>query len=258
MDNNNHNVQITQIGICPICNQKLLEKKVNILGNVLSFRVPCACEIKKKKDELLKIEINKKRKVVEYYKNWSQIGIKNKNNSFNNYIVTEKNKSVVNAILYYCQNFNVFSKNGKSVFLSGNVGNGKTHLAIATMNYLTEQNYSVAFVKATRLITELDESKNYSSKNSITSIIKQLSSVDLLIIDDLGANVWNKQALDYFYKIIDTRYDNNKALFITSNISPDYLSQVIGARVFDRLSGCCKFLTNTEISYRRNEYQNKQ
>ena len=254
----NKNIEIIKIGICPNCHQDLLEKHINILGNNLSFRIPCSCEIAKNKELENKQKENKQKKIIDYYKKWSKIGIKNINNTFDNYIVTEKNKSIIDYILYYCEHFDSFLKNGNSIFLYGNVGNGKTHLAIATMNYLMKKNYSVAFVKATRLITELDESKSYNVKQTISSIINQLSFVDLLIIDDLGANVWNKQSLDYFYKIIDTRYDNNKPIFITSNINSEYISQMMGQRIFDRLLGCCHFLNNQEISYRQNEYFSKK
>lgn len=256
--------KIIQIGICPNCNSPLYAKQVSIFGQDITYNIPCTCLNKNNKNANSNSTFNnfspeyiKKHKQVMRYREWSNIGEKIKQSTFSNYLKTANNSNCFDYILSYCKNFQRYAKTGNSIFLYGNVGNGKTHLAIATMNYLNRLNYSVIFIKATRLITELDEAKDFSVKENITDIINLLSKADLLILDDLGANVWNKKNLDYLYKIIDARYDNNKPIFITSNIQPTYLKEIIGVRICDRLIGCSKFLDNKEDSFRRHEYAKK-
>jgi DNA replication protein DnaC len=55
--------------------------------------------------------------------------------------------------------------------------------------------------------------------------MKQLAALDLLVLDDLGAQASTNYALDPFYRLVDDRYVDQRALIITTNFTPDELER---------------------------------
>lgn len=71
----------------------------------------------------------------------------------------------------------------QNVIMIGNPGTGKTHLAIGLGMKACMNGYSVRFYTAATLATELVEASDYKR---LTKLERQLSGVDLLIIDELS------------------------------------------------------------------------
>ena len=93
-------------------------------------------------------------------------------------------------------------------------------------------------------------------------ILDIIDQADLLVIDDLGAENltnWGKATL---YKVIDRRYQKNKMLFITTNLTPEELRgkliQEDGiSRIYDRIIGLCTPYRVIGESRRRKEGMTK-
>lgn len=139
--------------------------------------------------------------------------------TFDNYITTSENKEAYGSALDYAENFKQKKSQGQGLLLSGTVGTGKTHLAAAITLRLIESGQSVIFGTVTTLLGRIRETYAKNSEFDEREIIDQLTSVSLLVIDDLGKEKpteWVEQTL---YEIINTRYEHNMPLIITSNIS---------------------------------------
>ena len=67
----------------------------------------------------------------------------------------------------------------------------------------------------------------------------RLSAVDLLHIDDLGAEKSSDWVLEQLYSIVNTRYESERAIVATTNLMPDELSEALGQRTVSRLVEIC-------------------
>ena len=173
----------------------------------------------------LKEEKQKKRKQFEqmirqfYIQNY--IGKQIQDYKFDNFITTETNKKEVEIAKDFTEKcINKNQKNG--LIITGKSGVGKTHLATAILNKLTEKDMLVLMG---RLILLLDVIKNtfkdFSSKEK--DIIELYSKVDILIIDDLGTERISSWALEKLYTIIENRNENKLPIIVTTRFNKESL-----------------------------------
>lgn len=140
---------------------------------------------------------------------------------FDNFITTENNKKEVEIAKDFTEKcINKNQKNG--LIITGKSGVGKTHLATAILNKLTEKD---VLVLMGRLILLLDVIKNtfkdFSSKEK--DIIELYSKVDILIIDDLGTERISSWALEKLYTIIENRNENKLPIIVTTRFNKESL-----------------------------------
>ncbi len=134
--------------------------------------------------------------------------------------------------------------NGNSLFITGDVGVGKTHLAIALAieyflanlsftNGITVKNKIINFLPASELFIALKAT--FDNRETERDILDFYSTSDLLILDDLGSNNISEWAKQIIYTIIDRSYRNMKAVIITSNLSLDEFAVAYDDRIASRL-----------------------
>jgi len=104
------------------------------------------------------------------------------------------------------------------MWFSGDVGTGKTTLAMLISKAAMESDHTVAIYSLPRLLSILRETYNEDSRFSLTEFIDMLSSVDLLHIDDVGAEQSTDWVLEQLYTIFNTRYEDGKAVLLTTNL----------------------------------------
>ena len=63
--------------------------------------------------------------------------------------------------------------------------------------------------------------------------------MDLLHIDDLGAENRTEWVLEQLYSIVNARYEAERAIVATTNLMPDELAEHLGARTVSRLVEIC-------------------
>lgn len=114
----------------------------------------------------------------------------------------------------------------KGLYIAGEIGAGKTYLACALSHELAENDKTVIMVKTIELFQYL-----MSNKDLINSILEKMSSVDILVLDDLGREPSNSRTswftLDFLYTIITKRYLNQKPVIITSNYDINTYTNII-------------------------------
>lgn len=116
-------------------------------------------------------------------------------------------------------------KNNKGIYIYGNHGLGKTHFAQAIINaYIKTQ--TVAFVNTTELYTFL-KSNFGETENKVGSIVEKMKHVQLLILDDIGAEPisgWFRDGI--LMPILTSRMNEKLLTFFTSNYSLDQLLKI--------------------------------
>ena len=72
------------------------------------------------------------------------------------------------------------------------------------------------------------------------SLFRKLCAVDLLHLDDLGAERRTDWVLEQLYSVVNERWQDERSIVITTNITDlDELREEIGARTVSRLLEIC-------------------
>lgn len=136
---------------------------------------------------------------------------------------------------------------GRSLFLTGPIGVGKTHTAWQTCRrwleawYAPERPWTAGGpdVRTYRSTALFDALRPDGPDEVRRTLVKELQDCQLLFIDDLAAakaSVWTQERL---FEIFDERYINRRPVIITCDVLPNQLSEVTGPRVASRLAEMC-------------------
>jgi DNA replication protein DnaC len=142
---------------------------------------------------------------------------------------------------------------GKGLWIQGDVGTGKTTLAMLVSKAALDAGRSVAIYSLPRLLNLLRESMD--SEAGKLDFIDRLTAVDLLHIDDLGAEHQTDWVLEQLYSIVNARYEAERSIIATTNLMPDELSERLGARTVSRLVEICGDLIPLFGADKRREYR---
>ena len=129
------------------------------------------------------------------------------------------------TLLKYVKEFMGDPKNKKGIYLNGSFGSGKSYIMNAVLNELSRKNYKCVSVYYPNLLKRLKDSFN-SKNESFEQMYNELEMCDVLLIDDIGAENNTPWARDEVLgSLLQSRMDNKKTTFFTSNFSLDELEQ---------------------------------
>ncbi len=131
----------------------------------------------------------------------------------------------------YAENFSPY---GNSFFFSGATGLGKTHLALAVLNKVTQNGFTVYYASAGSIIKEMEKERFGRSDGNIE---EEIEKCDLLIIDDLGAEFPTAFGEAAVNELVNNSILSGKSMIIISNLSMKELENRYGQRVTSRLNG---------------------
>ncbi|HMD57076.1 MAG TPA: ATP-binding protein [Solirubrobacteraceae bacterium] len=143
----------------------------------------------------------------------------------------------VRAVRRYAQQVEHNLDSGTGLWIQGDVGTGKTTLAMLVSKAALAAGRSVAIYSLPRLLNLLRESLD--SQEGKLDFMDRLTAVDLLHIDDLGAEHQTDWVLEQLYSIVNARYEAERAILATTNLMPDELDERLGARTVSRLVEIC-------------------
>jgi DNA replication protein DnaC len=153
---------------------------------------------------------------------------------------------IVSAVRSYVRNLETRLREGRGLWLVGDVGTGKTTLAMIVSSAAIDAGFSVAIYSLPRLLNLIRD--EIGTENSLLDLLDRLSSVDLLHVDDIGAQHTTPWRLEQLYSIVDARYQAKKAIVATTNLLPSELSDQLGKRVLSAEDGTGKAVTVDESS----------
>jgi len=102
----------------------------------------------------------------------------------------------------------------ENLILYGNVGAGKTHLAIATGIAACDAGFRTRFWKTAALVNALIEAKN---KGELSIFMRQFDKFDLLICDEWGYVPIDSDGAKLLFQVISECYER-KSVIITTNL----------------------------------------
>ena len=250
---------------CEFCG-KGLRQEVNtwVLGDkeFCIKRIPERCNCKqakeywKEQDEferiklLTKLEIERKKNMERLY-TLSGMSSRLRNYNFENYKVCNENKTAYFKAKKYVADLLAGNKSN-SLFITGNIGTGKTHLAASIANELIKNGQPVIFGTLINLLTEVKDSYSIDGEYE-SKIINKYSKIGLLIIDDLGKERPSEWTLEKLFTIINNRYENNLPVIITTNYNREKLRERLACNknyeiadsIISRLYEMCKGINIT-------------
>lgn len=134
----------------------------------------------------------------------------------------DERKDVIDQALEYCTLFEQGTpKHG--LYLHGNFGVGKSHIAAAIANYLTGLGIDCFMVYVPDFVQEVYQSIQKGNTHQLVDAVKE---VKVLILDDIGAenlNPWIRDEI--FGSILQHRMTEELTTIFTSNLSLDELQE---------------------------------
>jgi DNA replication protein DnaC len=152
--------------------------------------------------------------------------------------VTEIDPQVVAATRRFADRIDEKLDAGRGLWFMGPVGTGKTTLAMLVSGSALKAGRSVAIYSLPRLLNEIRET--HRADRSHVDLLDRLTAVDLLHIDDVGAERTTDWVLEELYSIVNARYEDERSVVITTNIlDREALCEQITARTVSRLTEMC-------------------
>jgi DNA replication protein DnaC len=149
-------------------------------------------------------------------------------------------KIAVNEVRSFVDDLDARLREGRGLWLFGDTGTGKTTLAMLISKAALEAGKTVAIYSLPKLLARIR--RTYDSEpggDSYLSFFERLTSVDLLHIDDLGAEKRSDWVLEQLYALVNERYEAQRSILITTNLPHPELEEQIGSRTVSRLTQIC-------------------
>ncbi len=161
----------------------------------------------------------------------------------------------------------------KGLLLMGPSGVGKTHLAVAALKDLIQRGHGGLFCDYRELLKEIQASYNPASQTTEMGILEPIRTVEILVLDDLGASKPSDWVRDVVGIVLNARYKERRTTIITSNYvdnpasegeatrlpsgkfvpasREDSLEQRISRRMRSRLFEMCRTIEISAPDFRR-------
>ena len=158
--------------------------------------------------------------------------------SFDRPPATEIDPQIVAATRRFAEQIDAKLDAGRGLWFMGSVGTGKTTLAMLVSKAALQAGRSVAIYSLPRLLNEIRDT--HRAERSHVDLLDRLTSVDLLHVDDVGAERTTDWVLEELYSIVNARYEDKRSMVITTNIlDREALCEQITERTVSRLTEMC-------------------
>ncbi len=213
--------QIKEVSECPEC-FKLKEARRAI------------DEEKARKEEA---ERNRKQRIVE-----TRMPLEYQTKDFSTFIQeTDSQKAAFKLARRFVKGWEKAKAGGYGLLFLGSCGTGKTHLACAIMiELLKEYAFSYPrYYKASEIFSAVRSTYQAGASTNEEETLKFFSSIQLLVIDEVGVQKGSEAEKRILFSILDNRVTSNKPTILMSNLGPKALAELLGDRLYDRVRSKC-------------------
>ena len=175
--------------------------------------------------------------------------------SFENYNPgNDDAKNILKQSIDYASSIAIL-KNG--MIMVGGVGTGKTHLAVAICKKVCNYGYEARITTVPEIIRAIRKTWNggdidrWGNKITEEDVIKEYSSVFMLVIDEIGSQYGSDSERIIISEIVNNRYNNMFPTILIGNVTLSEAEKYLGQRVIDRVKDNGKILVFDWDSYRK-------
>ena len=226
------------------------------LGEYSRLAQQCAAEKKDHVQYLLRLcepELTEReRRMIERRIKAAKFPATKSLDSFNFKAIASLNKPLV-LELARCEYIDKY----QNIIALGPSGTGKTHVALGLGLAACQKGLKVRFITAASLVHELIEAVD---ERRLQRFQKQLTSQNLLIIDELGFVPLSKTGAELLFEVISQCYERG-SIIITSNLPFDEWTEIFGSgrltgALLDRLTHHVHILEMNGDSFRLKQSRN--
>ena len=135
--------------------------------------------------------------------------------------------------LDFCRSYaEQFTTSSEGIFMNGGTGLGKTHLSLAIANEVLKRGFNVVYGSVPELLRILD--REFFGRSDENTMVP-LTECDLLILDDLGAEMEKPLYTSLVYELINTRTNRGLPTIVNSNLGVNDLKTRYQDRIWSRL-----------------------
>ena len=108
--------------------------------------------------------------------------------------------------------------NGKGLLLTGDIGVGKTHIAVGLLkDLIANRGVQGLFYDYRELLKEVQNSYNPQVSATELGILRPVFEAEVLVLDELGAAKPTEWVWDTVAQILNSRYNERRTTIITTN-----------------------------------------
>lgn len=154
---------------------------------------------------------------------------------------TESQREVFNMAKRFVNGWEKAKAGGYGLLFLGGCGTGKTHLACAIMLELMERYLFVypRYYKVSEIFSAVRSTYQTGVITNEEEMLKFFSSIQLLVIDEVGIQKGSEAEKRILFSILDNRVTSNKPTILMSNLGPRALVELLGDRLYDRVRSKC-------------------
>lgn len=157
----------------------------------------------------------------------------------------------------FAVNFAERRRRGESLILLGAPGTGKSHLAAAILQAIMPAHCGL-YTTCAGLIRAVRNTWRKDAERSEGQVLSILAEVPLLVIDEVGVQYGTDSEQNILFEVLDRRYRDMMPTILLANLKlkrekegdPAGLREVLGERVYDRLTETARIVTFEGESYR--------
>jgi DNA replication protein DnaC len=140
--------------------------------------------------------------------------------SFDREPIVSLDRAVLRQVRAFTRSIEENLEAGRGLWFDGTVGTGKTSLAILVAKAAKDAGRSYAVFPVPRLLAEIKRTFDRDASDSYMGFFRRLCTVDLLVLDDLGAEKQTDWVLEQLYSIVNERWQDRRSIVVTTNV-PD-------------------------------------
>ncbi|GLO65010.1 ATP-binding protein [Oceanobacillus kimchii] len=240
--------------VCDGCHQQVSQTELMIpigprAGERIIANYGCICDdIKLAEAAKQKHNQLKQSKLMDSFNYYSLTNRSLKEATLENYDPT--NNDLIKAKQSVAAYINAF-EGEQNLLLTGAYGTGKSHLSVSITKKLMERGFECLFLSLPKLLTKIKRTYNTEgvTEDELLSVIQR---VDLLVLDDIGAEQQTEWSTSKLFEILDDR--SGKATVYTTNLSSDELKERVSERNFSRMMENTNVIVMNGSDYRRRAF----
>jgi DNA replication protein DnaC len=206
------------------------------MGEVVTYATYCDCadgQMCREDEDHLRRTLTRLSRQERLEKTWRGAGVPPHFQGFtlDTYPTTPATLPVVERLRRWLQS-------DQWLLLWGPFGTGKTALAVAVFRDLLQRGDTGIFQTVPQVLDRIRETYDRDGARremSEAEMLTALRSVDVLVLDDMGAERPSPWVAEKLFAIVNHRHDHHKRTIITSNLAPDELGEHVGERTVWRV-----------------------